>query len=615
MVSMSACWNRNRLAIVLILLLTAGLAACSSEGGGGGSPAEMGKVTLSLPLPGSASREKAGLPGDRFAPAPAAVQSIRVEASGPGIPTPVSQLLVRGVDFTESTDPVTVTLEVPAGLDRVFVARAFASSDGSGEPLYQGSTVGVTIVAGVNRVDIFLFTPPFAAPALTDFTPSSGCNGATVTINGTNFDPIAGNNTILFLGEIGNPDDDRMATMVGTPTPTRLMVTVPAGTLSGPIQVGNLRGNVASATDFTVSACAQGSLLFGTQVNLSHNAGFSGSPSVAVSGNSVFVAWHDGTSGNFEIFLARSTDGGKTFGSPVNLSNNAGESFDPSVAISGDSIVVAWDDATPGNFEIFLAHSADGGATFGSPVNLSNNARNSFAPSVAVSENSVVVAWNDETPGNQEIFLARSTNGGKTFNFPVNLSNNAGTSFDPSVAVSGNSVVVAWNDETPGNQEIFLARSTNGGKTFNFPINLSNNAGRSFTPSVVVSGDSVIVAWNDETPGNFEIFLVRSADGAGTFTHPVNFSNNAGTSLNPLLAISEDGVVVAWDNERPGNHREIFLARSADGGATFGPPVNLSQNNAGASFGPSVAVSGNSVVVAWNDETSGNFEIFLARIE
>ncbi len=615
MASVVACWKRGRLAIALIILLTAGLAACSSEGGGGGSPAEMGKVTLSLPLPGSASREKAGLPAGFFAPAPDTVQSIRVEASGPGIATPVSRLLVRGVDFTESTDPVTVTLEVPAGLDRAFVARAFASSDGSGEPIYQGSTVGVTIVAGPNRVDILLFTPPFASPTLADFTPTSGCNGTTVTINGTNFDPIAGNNTVLFLGEINDPADDRMATVVRTPTPTRLTVIVPPGALSGPIQVGNLRGNVVSAGSFTVSTCAQGSLLFGNQINLSHNAGNSGGSSVAASGNSVFVAWADETPGNDEIFLARSADGGKTFGSPVNLSNNAGISAAPSVAVSGNTVVVAWYDETPENREIFLARSTDGGKTFASPVNLSNNAGFSISPSVAASGNSVVVAWHDETPGNSEIFLSRSTDAGKTFTPPVNLSNNAGFSFSafPSVAVLGDSVFVAWHDQTPGNFEIFLARSTDGGKTFTPPVNLSNNAGFSLDPSVAVLGDSVFVAWMDETPGNSEIFLARSTDGGATFSPPVNFSNNAGLSGGVSVAVLGDSVVVAWMDTTQGNW-EIFLVRSTDGGATFTPPVNLS-SNAGFSANPSVAVSGDSVVVAWTDDTPGNQEIFLARAE
>ena len=43
-------------------------------------------------------------------------------------------------------------------------------------------------------------------------------------------------------------------------------------------------------------------------------------PSIAVSGN-VYVVWKDNTPGNDEVFYRRSTDGGATFGSTVNLSN------------------------------------------------------------------------------------------------------------------------------------------------------------------------------------------------------------------------------------------------------------------------------------------------------
>jgi hypothetical protein len=40
--------------------------------------------------------------------------------------------------------------------------------------------------------------------------------------------------------------------------------------------------------------------------DLSGNPGISECPSVAVAGDTVLVAWEDGTAGNHEIFLARS---------------------------------------------------------------------------------------------------------------------------------------------------------------------------------------------------------------------------------------------------------------------------------------------------------------------
>lgn len=88
-----------------------------------------------------------------------------------------------------------------------------------------------------------------------------------------------------------------------------------------------------------------------------------------------------------EIFYRRSTDGGASFGSTVNLSNNDGHSDLPAIAASGSNVYVVWFDNTPGNFEIFLRKSVDAGDIFGSTVNYSHSAGDSIAPTIAVSPN------------------------------------------------------------------------------------------------------------------------------------------------------------------------------------------------------------------------------------
>ena len=63
---------------------------------------------------------------------------------------------------------------------------------------------------------------------------------------------------------------------------------------------------------------------FGGIKNLSNNAGDSRNPLVDVSGNIVYVVWVDLTTptGSGDILFKRSTDGGNTFGNTVNLSND-----------------------------------------------------------------------------------------------------------------------------------------------------------------------------------------------------------------------------------------------------------------------------------------------------
>ena len=115
-----------------------------------------------------------------------------------------------------------------------------------------------------------------------------------------------------------------------------------------------------------------------------------------------------------EIFYKLSINGGTSFGNMVNLSNNAGSSGFPDVAASGNNVCVMWSDSDFGNVEIFYRRSTDGGMTFGPIDNLSNNGGFSNFPAIAALENSVYVVWQDQDAitEDNEILYRKSTDGG-----------------------------------------------------------------------------------------------------------------------------------------------------------------------------------------------------------
>ena len=139
------------------------------------------------------------------------------------------------------------------------------------------------------------------------------------------------------------------------------------------------------------------------------------------------------------------------------------------------------------------------------------------------------MAWNDNTGTGEDtaIYYRRSVDGGGSrLVVSFNLSNNAGSSLSPAIAVSGNHVYVVWDDNTETGEasEILYRRSVDGGATFGNTINLSNTAGFSGNSDIAVSGNNVYVVWND----NAEILYRRSVDGGATFGSIFNLSNNAG---------------------------------------------------------------------------------------
>jgi hypothetical protein len=89
----------------------------------------------------------------------------------------------------------------------------------------------------------FLVTPA-PMPAVASFTPTNGRAGTVVTITGNNFNPTAASNTVKFF--------NGQTAVVTSATITQLVVTVPAGATTGPIQVTSW-GNTATSGDvFTV---------------------------------------------------------------------------------------------------------------------------------------------------------------------------------------------------------------------------------------------------------------------------------------------------------------------------------------------------------------------------
>lgn len=82
-------------------------------------------------------------------------------------------------------------------------------------------------------------------PSIATFTPTSGPIGTTVTITGTNFDPVAANNMVAFNGVT--------AATPSAASITSLTVTVPVGATTGPLSVTTLAGTGTSSTNFTVT--------------------------------------------------------------------------------------------------------------------------------------------------------------------------------------------------------------------------------------------------------------------------------------------------------------------------------------------------------------------------
>jgi hypothetical protein len=95
---------------------------------------------------------------------------------------------------------------------------------------------------------------------------------------------------------------------------------------------------------------------------------------IATSGNNVYIVWPSNkTTADFEIMFKASTDGGKTFGPKINLSNSTGiDSERPQISAVGSNVFVSWWERNQTSNEPVLRVSNDNGKTFGERIMLSN---------------------------------------------------------------------------------------------------------------------------------------------------------------------------------------------------------------------------------------------------
>jgi hypothetical protein len=218
-------------------------------------------------------------------------------------------------------------------------------------------------------------------------------------------------------------------------------------------------------------------------------------------------------------------------GGPVALSTHHDNKWSPAIVARDDDVAVAWTDFRSYAWELFLARSADGGATFGENVRVDDAPtdveRIHERPALAVGEDDVVhVAWADlrKREPDTNIFHARNEGAGFSTNRQVDHSranfvpdrDTPSNQWHPSLAAAGERLFVAWQDNRLGNGDVFFATSPDGGRSFSEDERVDDTgdgASEQSRPSLAIAGAGrrrrCLVVWEDDRNGNADVYLAR----------------------------------------------------------------------------------------------------------
>jgi hypothetical protein len=219
------------------------------------------------------------------------------------------------------------------------------------------------------------------------------------------------------------------------------------------------------------------------------------------------MAWIDGREGKKEpgTFVTRSTDRGRTVAKNFKVDEDTCVCCRTSLTTGPDgTLYLAWRKILPGEIrETVVARSTDGGSTFSSPVIVGHD-RWVFpgCPHRPASIGTdrfgrLYVVWYtegvDETP---TVFLAYSDDRGATFSPKQKLNVSKGTFPDhPQMAVDPEGrIVIAWEEQSPVRREVVMSVSLDRGQTFSAPQKLNDKKGQTPTLSINSKGLAAL-AW------------------------------------------------------------------------------------------------------------------------
>jgi hypothetical protein len=234
-------------------------------------------------------------------------------------------------------------------------------------------------------------------------------------------------------------------------------------------------------------------------------------------------------------------------------------------------------------------------------------------PQVAVGQRTTAITFGS---GNA-IYVATSSDGGRSFGRPVKVTEpgviSLGRHRGPRIALTSNGIVVSAIAGAKGrgaDGDVLAWRSTDGGNTWSEGVRANDTPGsaREGLHAMSARGQTVFAAWLDLRSKGTKIFGSVSRDGGATWSKNVLVYESPDGSVceccHPSATIDAQGhVYVMFRNSLAGS-RDLYLARSLDGGQSFSPATKLGsatwQLNACPMDGGGLAITAKGVpVTVW----------------
>jgi hypothetical protein len=349
----------------------------------------------------------------------------------------------------------------------------------------------------------------------------------------------------------------------------------------------------------------------------SDNAGNAQDPQVAVDASGTAVAvWQQSDGARYNVWANRYVAGWGWGTATLIETDNAGDAQYPQVAAdaSGNAMAV-WSQYDGARNNIWANRYVAGSGWGTAALIETDNAGNAFDPQVAVDgSGNAVAVWYQHDGTRFNVWANRFVSGSGWGTAALIETDNAGNAAGTQVAVDGTGNAVAvWRqwDGTRYNIWANLYAAGSGWETAS--LIETDNAGDAYSPQVAVdrSGNAV-AAWHQSDGTRNNIWANRYVAGSGWGIAALIETDNAGDAQLPQVAVDGRGNAVAIWEQSDGLRLNILSNRYA-AGSGWGTSRLVETDDTGDARFPQVAFDGAGNAVAVWEQYDGTWNNILAN--
>jgi hypothetical protein len=336
-------------------------------------------------------------------------------------------------------------------------------------------------------------------------------------------------------------------------------------------------------------------------------------PSLAVTPQATFAAWHGGTDTRSLIYGQRLDEQDRPAGELIAVSDGMRPAYEPDLVATANGLAVAWYEKDPatGALSAWLTGlTAQGPRAWLAPLAAgTGQARN---PVVRQVGDHLEAAWIEQATADDgtnaaAIWHRRLSLAGKPLGPPRRIGRANRDTWNLNATVAGGSLVVTY-DAALGTSAHELQMIAVRGDDTTLHRRLSEDDGHaSVYPDLQIGPmGQAALTWFDERDGNNEVYLLAAPFDrltGGAAPPPIRVSHSEADSIGAYVAWNGQRIGLAWSDEVSGQ-RDIFGRTFTADGAPLGPIRDLGASAEDAGV-PAIRASGDGFVVIWNDYVAG----------